>query len=124
MLVIKEVNMKSIRHGDVYLKRIDKLPKGVISLKDKTLVYGEVTGHSHRFVDTENINRYQLNDKVYLEVMEPSLLTHEEHNKWQMFDVGIGGYTPHDGYIMPGVYEQIPEREWDYIGEEAKKVID
>lgn len=116
--------IKRIRQGDVLLQRIDKLPEGVKALKDKILAYGEVTGHSHRFVDSKNINRYELDKKLYLEVLKPTLLTHEEHNLWKMWNQAIGGYTPYNGVILPGVYEQIQEREWDYISEEQKKVID
>jgi hypothetical protein len=97
------------RHGDVALKRIKKLPKGIKELKDKTLAYGEFTGHSHRFADPKNIKRYVDGDRTYLEVLVATPLIHEEHNKI---------------IIEPGMYEQIQEREYDPFLESIRTVID
>lgn len=97
------------RHGDVMLRKIKALPKEVKKLKDKTLAYGEVTGHSHRFEDNSNIERYSFDDRLFLQVMKPSTLIHEEHGPQ---------------VILPGVYEQIQEREHDYINEQATAVVD
>lgn len=98
-----------MRQGDVLLVKIGKLPDGVTILKDKTLAYGEVTGHSHRFTQPENIERYELDGKLYLQVFQPTPLIHEEHQQQ---------------IILSGMYEQIQEREWNYIDEEMAKVID
>jgi hypothetical protein len=79
--------MKSIqfRQGDVYIKKIDSLPK---KLKSKStdkhrvvLAYGEVTGHAHAFYTSEKV---QLSTdieetKTYLKVLEDAELKHEEH---------------------------------------------
>jgi len=111
-----------IRQGDVLLTRVKALPAKVKKIKDKTLAYGEVTGHSHRFVDDSKINRYEANSRIYLEVLQPVQLTHEEHNKWLQYQ--DGQYIPHDGIILPGIYEQTQERTYDYIDEEMKKVVD
>lgn len=101
--------MKRHRQGDIRLKPIGKLPENAKKLEDKTLAYGEVTGHSHRFLEPDNVDRYELEGRLYLQVYSPTPLIHEEHNKQ---------------IILPGTYEQIAEREHDYIEESARTVID
>jgi len=101
--------MKMFRQGDILLKEIEKLPENKKILKDKVLAYGEVTEHSHRFERSENIDRFEYERKLYLQVYQPTPLIHEEHNPI---------------IILPGIYEQIQEREYDYIDNELKKVID
>lgn len=101
--------MKIFRHGDILLKQIEKLPEGRKEIKDKTLAYGEVTGHSHRFMNPDDIRRYKAKEKVYLEALLQGTLIHEEHKPL---------------IIDPGIYEQIKEREYDYISEEEQKVVD
>lgn len=103
--------MKSniIRHGDVCLKPITTLPKGAKQLKDKVLAYGEVTGHKHQFGNPSNIDRYELDGRLYLQVYTPVPLNHEEHETL---------------IIDPGIYEQIAEREYDPFIESARTVID
>lgn len=102
-------HMKIYRHGDVLLKEIQALPKGSTVLQDKVLAYGEVTGHKHQFADASTIDRFQHQDKLYLQVYTPVPLNHEEHNTI---------------IIEPGVYEQITEREYDPFLESIRTVID
>ncbi len=98
-----------IRHGDVLLKQIDKIPASAKTLKDKVLAYGEATGHSHRFEDNSVVTRLSFDDKLYLQVGMPSTIIHEEH----------------DSIIVPvGEYEQIQEREYDPFIESIRAVVD
>lgn len=106
---MKEVNKMKYRQGDVGLYQVDSLPKGAKKLKDKVLAYGEISGHRHRFANDSNIERYEVDGRLYLQVYQPTPLIHEEH---------------HEQIILPGTYEQIQEREHDYIDETAKTVID
>jgi len=101
--------MNIYRHGDVLLKQIKVLPENKKELKDKTLAYGEVTGHSHRFEDPAQIKRYAVDGKTYLEVLNTGTLIHEEHKPL---------------IIEKGIYEQIAEREYDPFIESARTVID
>ncbi len=98
-----------VRQGDVLLKQIDKLPEKVKKLEDKVLAYGEITGHSHRLENPENIERYTDGEKLYLQVFQPTPLIHEEH-------------LPQ--VVLPGVYEQIREREYSYIDQDIRAVVD
>lgn len=107
----KMIQVKTFRarQGDVLLIKIETLPKGAQKLKDKVLAYGEVTGHSHRFSELKNVDRYELDGKTYLQVYAPTPLIHEEHQQQ---------------IILPGTYEQIQEREYSYIDETLRSVID
>jgi hypothetical protein len=101
--------MNIIRQGDVLLKQIAKIPNGAQKLKNKILAYGEITGHTHRFEEPKNIDRYEYEGKTYLQVYSPTPLIHEEHQE----------------IIVPiGDYQQIQEREYNYIDEEMQKVVD
>lgn len=98
-----------IRQGDVLMIPINGIPTGAKILKDKTMAYGEITGHTHRFSEPQNIERYELDGKLYLQVRVPSTIIHEEHNP----------------LIIPvGDYQQIEEREYSYEDEEMKRIID
>lgn len=98
-----------VRHGDILLKKIKKLPKNVKEIKDKTLAYGEFTGHSHRFMDSGVVKRYEADGKIYLELLQASTLIHEEHKP-----------IP----VEKGIYEQIQEREYDPFTESARQALD
>jgi len=103
------MKVKLYRHGDILLKQIESLPSNAKMLKDKVLAYGEVTGHSHRFQEPENIDHYEYEGKKYLLVRVATPLIHEEH-------------LPQ--IILPGIYEQIQEREYSYEDEDARVVVD
>lgn len=97
------------RQGDVGIYEVSSIPKGAIKIKDKTLAYGEFTGHSHRFEHPEFIERYEYEGKKYLQVIQADTLYHEEHNPI---------------IIEPGMYEQIEEREYDPFVESTRTVLD
>lgn len=103
--------MNIYRHGDLLIRQIEELPKGLKKAQDKTLAYGEVTGHSHRFEDLSTVEVFLVNGelKKYLQVNMPSPLIHEEHKRI---------------IIEPGMYEIINEREYSYEDAALKKVVD
>ena len=101
--------MKDIRQGDIRLKPIATIPTKAKKLKDKILAYGEMTGHTHRFQEPKNIDRYEHDGKTYLQVRVATPLVHEEHATL---------------IIDPGFYEQIGEREYSYEEDEMRKVVD
>lgn len=74
------MKLKQIRQGDILLVPIDRFPTG-LKAKDKTLAYGEVTGHSHRFdgPDDEVLVKVTSDGTQYIDVIKPSVLKHEEH---------------------------------------------
>ncbi len=70
------------RHGDVLIQRIARLPNQAQPEVGATLAHGEVTGHSHRFAQPENIQLWAQGRDTFLEVKSPSAaLIHEEHHQ-------------------------------------------
>jgi len=76
--------MRQLQQGDVLLNQIKTLPKDAKQLKPKDKRYiladGEVTGHAHAIEALESIELYEVNDTLYLKVISPAPLIHEEHN--------------------------------------------
>lgn len=85
--------MKAIRQGDVLLFPVAKLPKGAVEVKtdgDVILAFGEVTGHAHRIKRAEKPSArvYDFGAERYIQVLEKTPLTHEEHSAI-FLDAGI-----------------------------------
>ena len=98
------------RQGDVLIKPVALLPKKLNKQENTVLAYGEVTGHSHMFPATEDVQVWNNPDgQKFLEVFRPTTLTHQEHNNFQ---------------IEKGVYEIVIEREYSYFDEDMRKVVD
>lgn len=67
-----------IRHGDVVLVKINKIPAKAKSLgKRKELAYGEVTGHAHRLDVGEMFETKK--GKLFCRISDKATLSHEEH---------------------------------------------
>lgn len=97
-----------IQHGDVLLKKIDSLPKGLKKEGTNILAYGEATGHTHSLHG--GIFNHLVNKKErFLEVVETASLQHQEHNEIE---------------IDPGIYKIHIVREYDHFEEEAREVAD
>lgn len=101
--------MRRYRQGDVALYQISKLPKKLKRKKILTIAVGEATGHHHSFALGSKVDIYTDGNKQYLQVWEDSLLQHQEH---------------HEQIILPGTYKQVQEREYSYIDETLRSVID
>ena len=78
-----------IRHGEVILKPIEKLPNKAKLEKEnkKIIVAHSETGHHHVLEAPTNVKVYSWNGETYLEVPELSELWHKKTGK----DV----HTPH-----------------------------
>lgn len=101
--------MRIYRHGDILFKQIDNLPKSLVKKADRIVAYGEATGHKHQFLD-EGVSVWLLNGEIsHITADAIAPITHEEHKRID---------------ILPGNYEIIHEREYDYFEEEISKVID
>lgn len=95
-----------IRHGDVVLRKVAKIPSEAKLLKGrKELAYGEVTGHAHR-LDIGDL--FETKDsKLYCKIGRKSKLSHEEHK---------------DIMLLPGCYEVVIKRQ--YTPEGWERVAD
>ena len=98
------------RHGDLLLKKIDKLPENLKRLNKKSLAEGEVTGHHHTFSNgMVQIFQEQETKQKYVEVGQEAELIHQEHNAIK---------------IKEGLYILIQEREFNPFEEEIRQVLD
>ena len=105
--------MTGLQHGDVLIKRIDKLPENIKPVERNNgrfiVAEGEATGHHHAIVD-KGCQLYELNNELYLDVTSDTVtITHEEHKA-----------IP----IPTGIYKIGIVREYDYFQEMERKVVD
>ena len=91
-----------IRHGDLQIMKVDKLPADVKKLDRKELAYGEVTGHAHR-IDVGELFETQ-DGELFLKVEKLTKVSHEEHKTVA---------------LQPGVYRVGIKRQYTPEGWEA-----
>jgi hypothetical protein len=66
--------------GDILFKQINLIPKGAKKKNGKTVAYGEATGHHHSFRFTDDVQLYELGDRLFAHIGTPAIIEHEEHN--------------------------------------------
>lgn len=98
--------MELIRQGDVLLKRIDSIPKGMKKEDKCILAYGEVTGHKHQILEYGTL--FKKDNRSFLEMKDNGILKHEEHAALN---------------IPKGCYEVVIQREFDLLGQ-VRQVMD
>lgn len=97
-----------IRQGDVFLKRINKIPHNT-KKKNTTLAYGEITGHHHSFAKQALVSVFADADgKQYCDVQQESILEHQDHAHVK---------------VPAGIYEVVIQREFDQV-EGVRQVMD
>ena len=115
---------KFLRHGDRNLRRIEtiglkNIPDELKPSNHKIVGIGEST-HKHKIngqcvvYDLEQPITYEVDGRnvlidQFVEVLEPSVITHEEH---------------HSIPIEVGKYAILPEREIDILEQKIKTVLD
>jgi hypothetical protein len=68
------------RHGDVLLRRIERIPNTAQKCVGTTLAHGEITGHSHRIQESNDVQLWVHGSDLFLEVKQAgATLIHEEH---------------------------------------------
>lgn len=100
--------MSIYRHGDLLIKPATKREGAKKSEGKIDLALGEATGHHHQLQKTA-LFLGEPGKIDYFEIEEPTNLTHQEHVTLT---------------ILPGAYEIVMEREYDYFENEMKKVVD
>jgi hypothetical protein len=103
--------MKILRQGDVLIKKITTLPKNLKKVEGSVLAHGE-SGHKHQIqvAEKQDFQLYQdAEGKFYFETQRELPLVHEEHGKID---------------VSPGFYVVEREREYSYVDEAIKRVID
>ena len=106
--------------GDVDIRSIKNIPKSATLLKNKTVMYGEKTGHHHTFNgqvlvfepatgDTILARGEQIQVQKYVSVLQDAVLEHQEH----------------EPQVIPkGNYAILQEREWDVLENQIRMVVD
>lgn len=101
-----------IQQGDVLLNQIRELPQGVerVSREEGLFIIakGEATGHHHAIAD-KGVTLWELKGDLYLEVSEPTTITHDEHKSLP---------------IPEGIYHIGRVKEYDYFQEMERQVRD
>jgi len=104
---------KMKQQGDVILTRIDRVPIGDTQvIKDKrgfVLAEGEATGHYHGIAPDTDAELVRIGERLLLTLNEPAELKHQEHKPIT---------------LEPGIWEVGIVREWDYLAEMERKVVD
>jgi hypothetical protein len=90
------------RQGDVYILTVDSIPETARQLPHCILAEGEATGHSHRILQTESAQLFELGKQHFLRVLaDPVAVVHDEH----------ASVT-----LPPGLYRVWQQREYSPAG--------
>ena len=96
------------RHGDVFVAKTSKIPRGAKARPNCILAEGELTGHCHRIQESDAAILYDFKGERFLEVTaEQATLVHQEHAAIE---------------LPKGTYRVWIQRE--YSPEEIRKVVD
>jgi len=75
--------MKPIQQGDVFIQKINEIPKGSERVHPKNgryvLAEGEATGHAHTIDVMEGIDMFRSGKVLYLSLGAETIVHHEEH---------------------------------------------
>jgi hypothetical protein len=95
--------IKAIRQGDVLLKFVGNIPSNCRNVGHLTLAEGEVTGHSHKILDSDCavLMEEPTSKRRFLDVKNNTTVQHEEH--------GVVA-------LKPGKYEVTIQREYEPEG--------
>ena len=96
------------RHGDVLIAATESIPPGAKQRTTPLLVWGELSGHSHRIAQPETAELWESRGSLYLRVLAgAATVVHEEHQP----------------ITLPrGVYRVWTQRE--YAPQEIRTVVD
>ena len=105
-----------IRQGDVMLTKVAKVPKNSVKKEPENgkhiLAYGEVTGHHHRFQESEGVECFVSNDnnreRRFYVVETKAFLRHEEHTE---IELGKGIWEQIYQYEVTDEDDPVPVRD-------------
>ena len=107
--------LRQVQQGDVLLQQIERLPAGAVRQPQHgrlILARGEKTGHSHS-VQSDKATLWSLTRdgvaELYLEVQEPVVVVHDEHKPLP---------------VPAGIYKVGRVREYDYVAEMERQIVD
>lgn len=99
--------------GDVFFLKVNHIPDGKKVVQPSPEGYiiakGEISGHTHKIEDFVNVILYQVGDVYYIKCLKPVSVIHNEHKPI---------------VLEPGIWRVGIQREYDYMTEISRKVID
>ncbi len=104
------------RHGDLWIYKLEKMPKKTEKTKHVVLAEGEATGHCHvlgaKFNNSLIEHGKNENGDLCFLVPKTMILTHTDEQGHNSL------------YFEKGMYVVIKEREHDYYKNEVRTVLD
>jgi hypothetical protein len=68
------------RHGDVLIAAVASMPRDARRRVTPILVWGEITGHSHRLAEPDTAELWEWQGALFIDVVaETATVIHEEH---------------------------------------------
>lgn len=106
--------MKMLQQGDVTMEKVEGIPATAkrVSSDNGRLVLrdGEVTGHAHRVIESPGVELYEdEHGTLWMVTEKPVDVTHEEHKTVT---------------VPPGKWQIGGVREWDYLQEMEREIVD
>lgn len=106
--------MSNIRHGEIFLLKVNKLPRGKKELHKSYIVGHSESGHHHVLESTADFKILKaVDDSVWLEILEPAKLVHKKQ-------VDKHKTLP----VTPGKYQVIYKNEYDPFEKVIRRVQD
>ena len=97
------------RQGDLFFERKSKIPTDVQKTTNNILAYGEVTGHSHRVVNFDEVDMsVDKEGHIWISSEKPITIDHDEH----------GTIT-----LDAGTYCMTHQREYDANAREQERRV-
>jgi hypothetical protein len=103
------------QQGDVLFRKLDKLPEGnikpVAKINNKIVIAHGESGHSHVLdvVDDDEAELVEIGERMLLTLDKPATVVHEEHGPIK---------------LDTGIWEVGRVREYDYMAQMARNVMD
>lgn len=110
------------RQGDVLLQRVEALPAGATPVENKTVAKGEHSNHHHILTGDALLFEDKQTGKLFVQVVSPT-------GKLEHINTLTGQIAEHlpieqaRGF-EPGVYEVIPQKEYNPFTKAAEAVRD
>lgn len=113
---MKDFNEKAIRHGEIGLLPIKKLPKGarLISEAKEFVVGHSESGHNHVLEAVAPFKIFELDGRTYLDIPLEAKLSHQK----------VGTETHGEVSVKPGIYERTIKKSYSYAEKIYKRVQD
>lgn len=103
--------IEQARQGDVWMERVDRIPEKAKKQNSGPVIlaHGEVTGHSHRVLNWEDVTSYvDENGDIFISSTKDIEVVHDEH----------GPIT-----LPPGEYCVTRQREYDAFAERKERQV-